>query len=184
MSVLQSPLRGDRSHLRLTRHLRRLCAAFALATLACVAPGAATGAPPEVRPPEEVRTAPAQFIVIAVANPVTGRPAAVGGRDLLLRLRARASSLAEQLEAAREETLARRDRTLRHARALALAAAAGAGLQRASWHVDHAVRELALAQTTLEQGALAQGRALDRLRLRHRAQQAFERWRGDRRRRS
>ena len=35
--------------------------------------------PPEVRPPAEVRTAPAQFIVVAVANPVTGRPAAVGG---------------------------------------------------------------------------------------------------------
>jgi hypothetical protein len=39
----------------------------------------ATAAPPEVRTPAEVRTDPTQFIVVAVANPVTGRPAAVGG---------------------------------------------------------------------------------------------------------
>src|SRR6185312_16797839 len=39
----------------------------------------ATAAPPEVRTPAEVRTDPAQFVVVAVANPVTGRPAAVGG---------------------------------------------------------------------------------------------------------
>ena len=32
-----------------------------------------------MRTPPEVRTAPNQFIVVAVANPVTGRPAAVGG---------------------------------------------------------------------------------------------------------
>jgi hypothetical protein len=49
-----------------------LAAAFAL-------PGAATAAPPPVLTPPEVRTAPAQFIVVAVANPVTGRPGAVGG---------------------------------------------------------------------------------------------------------
>jgi subtilisin family serine protease len=36
-------------------------------------------APPPVFTPAEVRTAPGQFIVIAVANAVTGRPAAVGG---------------------------------------------------------------------------------------------------------
>jgi subtilisin family serine protease len=51
----------------------------ALAALACASPGVARAAPPEVRPPAEVRTAPAQFVVVAVANPVTGRPAAVGG---------------------------------------------------------------------------------------------------------
>jgi subtilisin family serine protease len=39
----------------------------------------AAAAPPEVRTPAEVRTNPTQFIVVAVANPVTGRPAAVGG---------------------------------------------------------------------------------------------------------
>ncbi len=32
-----------------------------------------------MRTPTEVRTAPEQFIVVAVANPVTGRPSAVGG---------------------------------------------------------------------------------------------------------
>lgn len=39
---------------------------------------AASAADPVLTPPE-VRTAPGQFIVVAVANPVTGRPAAVGG---------------------------------------------------------------------------------------------------------
>lgn len=39
----------------------------------------ARAAPPEVRTPDEVRAAPGQFVVVAVANPVTGRPAAVGG---------------------------------------------------------------------------------------------------------
>ncbi len=39
----------------------------------------ATAAPPPVITPPEVRTAPAQFIVVAVANPVAGRPGAVGG---------------------------------------------------------------------------------------------------------
>lgn len=36
-------------------------------------------AAPPVLTPAEVRAAPAQFIVVAVANPVAGRPAAVGG---------------------------------------------------------------------------------------------------------
>jgi subtilisin family serine protease len=39
---------------------------------------AASAADPVLTPPE-VRTAPGQFIVVAVANPVTARPAAVGG---------------------------------------------------------------------------------------------------------
>jgi subtilisin family serine protease len=53
--------------------------AGALAAIACASPDPAAAAPPEVRPPAEVRTAPTQFVVVAVANPVTGRPAAVGG---------------------------------------------------------------------------------------------------------
>ena len=61
------------------RHAWRLLAAVALAGVAFLSPHLATAAPPEVRTPEEVRTTPAQFIVVAVANPVTGRPAAVGG---------------------------------------------------------------------------------------------------------
>jgi len=63
----------------LTRHGWRLCLAALLAAAAVVLSEAATAAPPEVRPPAEVRTAPGQFIVVAVANPVTGRPAAGGG---------------------------------------------------------------------------------------------------------
>jgi len=53
--------------------------AVALAAVACVLGGAATAAQPPVLTPPEVRTAPAQFIVVAVANPVASRPAAVGG---------------------------------------------------------------------------------------------------------
>src|SRR5689334_4771169 len=52
--------------------------ACALATLALFLVSSAFAADP-VRPPPEVRSAPSQFIVVAVANPVTGRPAAVGG---------------------------------------------------------------------------------------------------------
>jgi hypothetical protein len=64
----------------LSRHAWRAAVALFLGALTGVlAADPATAAPPEVRPPEEVRTAPAQFIVVAVANPVTGRPAAVGG---------------------------------------------------------------------------------------------------------
>jgi len=63
----------------LKRHAVRVCVAFALAAIAFAGSGAATAAAPEVRTPAEVRTDPTQFIVVAVANPVTGRPAAVGG---------------------------------------------------------------------------------------------------------
>src|SRR5688572_14373817 len=63
----------------LTRHVLRVGLALLLAASAFALPDPATAAPPEVRPPPEVRSAPAQFIVVAVANPVTGRPAAVGG---------------------------------------------------------------------------------------------------------
>ncbi|HEU4781606.1 MAG TPA: S8 family serine peptidase [Steroidobacteraceae bacterium] len=70
------------SHNRLrveTRASWRLGVAVTLAAIALVLSDAATAAPPPVLTPPEVRTAPAQFIVVAVANPVTGRPAAVGG---------------------------------------------------------------------------------------------------------
>ena len=69
----------NRSHADLTRHAWRLCVVAALAAVAFVAADPAAAAPPEVRPPAEVRTAPTQFVVVAVANPVTGRPGAVGG---------------------------------------------------------------------------------------------------------
>ena len=57
----------------------RLGIAVALAAVAFVLSIAATAAPPPVLTPPEVRTAPAQFIVVAVANPVAARPGAVGG---------------------------------------------------------------------------------------------------------
>jgi subtilisin family serine protease len=60
----------------LTRHVLRALSAFALVATMGAAVAAAA---PEVRTPPEVRTDPTQFIVVAVANPVTGRPAAVGG---------------------------------------------------------------------------------------------------------
>jgi len=50
-----------------------------LAASAAALPDPAAAAPPEVRTPAEVRTDPNRFVVVAVANPVTGRPAAVGG---------------------------------------------------------------------------------------------------------
>ncbi len=80
-----------------------LCAALLLAALACVLPHVVSAAPPEVRTPDEVRTAPGQFIVVAVANPVTGRPAAVGGTahgygtTTNYRVSATASSLIKEL---------------------------------------------------------------------------------------
>ena len=68
------------SRLRIETVVRwRLGVAVTLAAIAFVLSGAATAAPPPVLAPPEVRTAPAQFIVVAVENPVTGRPAAVGG---------------------------------------------------------------------------------------------------------
>lgn len=57
----------------------RLVLGLLLAASAFALSDPATAAPPEVRTPAEVRTDPTQFIVVAVANPVTGRPAAVGG---------------------------------------------------------------------------------------------------------
>lgn len=107
---------------------------------------------------------------------VLRRTAAVGAREMLARARARSAALGEHLAEARRTTHARRERALQHARAVSLAAAAGAGLQGANWHVGHAVRELELARTALEQGAAVENRALDRLRLGRRARLALERW--------
>ena len=53
--------------------------AIAMAALVWTWARAADAAQPPVRTPPEVRTQAQQFIVVAVANPVTGRPAAVGG---------------------------------------------------------------------------------------------------------
>ncbi len=55
-------------------------ALLATLLLALGAPGGAIlAATPPVLTPAEVRSAPTQFIVVAVANPVSGRPGAVGG---------------------------------------------------------------------------------------------------------
>ena len=56
----------------------RFCVAVALAAVALASCGAALAAPPVLTPPE-VRSTPGQFIVVAVANPVSSRPGAVGG---------------------------------------------------------------------------------------------------------
>jgi subtilisin family serine protease len=66
----------SRSLAETARHAWRL-ATLALATV--LAWPIAHAAQPPVHTPPEVRSQPAQFIVVAVANPVTGRPAAVGG---------------------------------------------------------------------------------------------------------
>lgn len=53
--------------------------ASALTALACLSAGVSLAVTPPVLTPPEVRTAPAQFIVVAVNNPVSARPGAVGG---------------------------------------------------------------------------------------------------------
>lgn len=74
MSALHNPSPVD-----LRRHAWRLCLATALAALAWLSSDPVAAAPAEVRPPSEVRSAPEQFVVVAIANTVTGRPSAVGG---------------------------------------------------------------------------------------------------------
>jgi subtilisin family serine protease len=64
---------------RASRPLLRGLASCVLACVALAFGDAAFAANPPVHTPPEVRTAPTQFIVVAVANPVSGRPAAVGG---------------------------------------------------------------------------------------------------------
>ena len=101
----------NRSRVDLTRHLWRLCVVAALAAVACASPDFASAAPPEVRPPAEVRSAPAQFVVVAVANSVTGRPSAVGGTahgygsSSNYRVSASASSLIRELASKHSLTL-------------------------------------------------------------------------------
>src|SRR5262245_53707588 len=68
----------SRSLAEISRHSWRLAVACAIAAVALLLATAASAADP-VLTPSEVRTAPNQFIVVAVENPVTGRPAAVGG---------------------------------------------------------------------------------------------------------
>jgi len=68
----------SRSPAELPVHAWRCLVAGLLVTLASLLATSAFAADPVLTPPE-VRSAPAQFIVVAVANPVTGRPAAVGG---------------------------------------------------------------------------------------------------------
>ena len=72
MSALRSRLHVE------TPFAWRWWAALALAAATLVLCGGASAAAPVLSPPE-VRSAPGQFIVVAVANPVTGRPGAVGG---------------------------------------------------------------------------------------------------------
>ncbi len=64
---------------RLARPVMRASASCALAIVTLALNTTASAANPPVHTPPEVRSAPTQFIVVAVANPVTGRPAAVGG---------------------------------------------------------------------------------------------------------
>jgi hypothetical protein len=70
----------QRLGLALTQSLRRSLALSLALAAAWLLPGtAASAASPPVLTPSEVRSTPTQFIVVAVANPVTGRPGAVGG---------------------------------------------------------------------------------------------------------
>lgn len=110
MSRSRSPSFVEKRRLGLIRLAWRTCAAALLLGLGLVTHPVAA-APPEVRPPVEVRTAPNQFIVVAVANPVTGRPAAVGGTahgygtTTNYRISASASSLIRELERKHSLTL-------------------------------------------------------------------------------
>jgi hypothetical protein len=74
MSVLRNRSPVDRA-----RRAWRANLAVALSAAALVLCGAARAAPPPVLTPPDVRSAPGQFIVLAVANPVSARPGAVGG---------------------------------------------------------------------------------------------------------
>ncbi|MBC8026088.1 MAG: S8 family serine peptidase [Steroidobacteraceae bacterium] len=78
MSALRNPLLAELAR-QASRAGVRVFASCALALLALAANADAFAANPPVHTPPEVRTAPTQFIVVAVANPVSGRPAAVGG---------------------------------------------------------------------------------------------------------
>src|SRR5512134_784957 len=60
------------------RNLRGIVAVLLLVIVCALARPARAETPP-VLTPAEVRSAPAQFVVVAVNNPVTARPGAVGG---------------------------------------------------------------------------------------------------------
>ncbi|HEV7609455.1 MAG TPA: S8 family serine peptidase [Steroidobacteraceae bacterium] len=89
----------------------RLGVAAALASVALALCGAAGAAPAPVLTPPEVRSAPGQFIVVAVANPVTGRPSAVGGTahgyGTTTNYRVSASAAATIVDIARQYSLTR-----------------------------------------------------------------------------
>ncbi len=72
MSRSRSPSHDNRHALRWFLAITLVMAAFVLSV-------AVNAAEPPVLTPPEVRAAPGQFIVVAVANPVSGRPGAVGG---------------------------------------------------------------------------------------------------------
>src|SRR5262245_49394719 len=63
----------------LPRFRRSTVLAAMLLALACLLVRVTDAATPPVLTPPEVRSAPAQFIVVAVNNPVSARPSAVGG---------------------------------------------------------------------------------------------------------
>jgi subtilisin family serine protease len=78
MSASRNPSLAEGTR-RASRPLMRALVSCALTLLALGLDTPASAATPPVHTPPEVRTAPAHFIVVAVANPVSGRPAAVGG---------------------------------------------------------------------------------------------------------
>src|SRR5262245_39429935 len=85
--------------------------AAALAALACLFAGTVAGAAPPVLTPSGVRSAPGQFIVVAVNNPVSARPGAVGGTahgyGNTSNYRVSASAAAVIVELARQYSLTR-----------------------------------------------------------------------------
>ena len=105
------------------------------------------------------------------------RIAALARRDRHRGLRAQRDALAAESEAARRATEAARRAALREARAVTLAAAAGRALRDAEWNIEHVGSELGVSRVALERGELAQVAALERLRLKRRAQQEIQRFR-------
>lgn len=97
MSALLSPLRAETA-----RPAWRLALTAALVGLAALLSGVSHAAPP-VLTPAEVLHAPQQFIVVAIQNPVSGRPGAVGGTahgygsDLSYRVSASAASVMREV---------------------------------------------------------------------------------------
>jgi glycosyltransferase involved in cell wall biosynthesis len=103
------------------------------------------------------------------------RTAALARRGRRLLASARRDALAAELEAARRETEVARRAALREARAVAVATAAGRALRDAEWNLEHVAGELGVTRAALERGEYAQASALEKLRLKHRAQTAVQR---------